>query len=95
MAEFDVIPLLMLLAGTCLFMVAAFAVCFALMIFCDILNLGGIFEKPAETVIAAVFAPIFLIGRLYDLVAVSFMRQDIQQSLRPPVVSKDNRTITV
>ena len=95
MAEFNVVSLLMFLAGTGLFMVAGFAVCVALMIFCDILNLGGAFEKPAAIVIGAVFAPILLFASMVDKFMVPFTRPEILQSLRPPVLSSNGSTIKV
>ena len=95
MAEFNIVSLLMFLAGTGLFMVAGFAVCVALMIFCDILNLGGVFEKPATIVIGVVFAPILLVASLVDKVMILFVRPEILQSLRPPVLSSNGSTIKV
>ena len=95
MTEFTLAPLLMLLIGTCLFMVAGFAVCVALMLFCDIINLGGAFEKISEIVISAVFVPILLAGRLLDLVTVHFVSAEIKHALRPAVACKETRTVTV
>lgn len=60
--------LLMLVIGTCLFMVAGLAVCIAISIFCDSINLGGAFEGIAEKVIALIFVPILLVARVIDVV---------------------------
>ena len=95
MAQLDLVEILMLLVGTGLFMVVGFAVCVALMIFCDIINLSGAFEKPADAVLAVVFAPFFLAAGVFDQFALIFKSQEIQKSLRPAILSKDSRTITV
>ena len=73
--------LLMLVIGTCLFMVAGIVVCIAISIFCDILNLGGAFDQIAEKVIALVFVPILFAGRLVDVVMWFFVPANIKHSL--------------
>jgi hypothetical protein len=95
MAQLDVVSLLMFLAGTGLFMVAGFAVCVALMIFCDIINLGGAFEKPAAAIISVVFAPILLVAGLFDTVMVLFEDPRTRESLRAPVLSPNGTTLRV
>lgn len=90
----DLMSLLMLLVGTGLFMVAGFAVCFVLMIFCDILNLGGGFEKITGPIIALAFVPFLLAARMFDSVAHQFVRAEIRKSLRPAVPFGD-RTVKV
>ena len=79
------LELLMLAVGTCLFMVAGLVVCIAISIFCDTINLGGGFEGIAEKLIALVFVPILLAGRLVDLVMWFFVPANIKHSLASKV----------
>ena len=50
--EEHMLDLLMLVVGTCLFMVAGLAVCIGISIFCDSINLGGSFASIADKLIA-------------------------------------------
>ena len=73
--------LLMLVVGTCLFMVAGLAVCIAISIFCDTINLNGTFDVIADKVISLVFVPILLAGRMVDVVMWIFVPANIKHSL--------------
>jgi hypothetical protein len=77
--------LAMLLVGTCLFMVAGLAVCIAISIFCDTINLGGAFDGIAEKVIALVFVPILLAARLVDVVMWLFVPANIKYAMSSKV----------
>jgi len=77
--------LLMLAIGTVLFMVAGLAVCIAISIFCDTINLGGAFDGIAEKVIAAVFVPILLAARVIDVVMWIFVPANIKYALSSKV----------
>jgi hypothetical protein len=73
--------LLMLVVGTCLFMVAGVAVCVVISIFCDTINLGGRFDGIAEKLIALVFFPILLVAKGIDLILWIFVPANIKHSL--------------
>lgn len=77
--------LLMLAIGTVLFMVAGLAVCIAISIFTDTINLGGAFDGIAEKVIALVFVPILLAARVVDVVMWLFVPQSIKLALSSKV----------
>jgi hypothetical protein len=64
----SIFSLLMLVVGTCIFMVAGFAVCVGISIFCDTINLSGWADGIAEKVIALIFVPILLAARAVDVV---------------------------
>jgi len=81
----SIFELLMLVVGTCLFMVAGFAVCVVISIFCDTINLSGWAEGITEKVIALVFVPILLAGRAVDLVLWLFVPANIKHSLSSKV----------
>jgi hypothetical protein len=78
--------LLMLAIGTVLFMVAGLAVCIAISIFTDTINLGGAFDGIAEKVIALVFVPILLAAQVVDVVMWLFVPQNIKLALSSKVV---------
>ena len=73
--------LLMLVVGTCLFMVAGVVVCIAISIFCDTINLSGGFEGTCEKLIALVFLPILWAAKAIDLVLWLFVPANIKHSL--------------
>jgi hypothetical protein len=77
--------LLMLVVGTCLFMVAGFAVCVAISIFCDSINLGGAFDGIAEKVIALVFVPVLLAARAVDVILWLFVPANIKYAMSSKV----------
>jgi len=77
--------LLMLAIGTCLFMVAGLAVCIAISIFCDTINLGGAFDGIAEKVIAVIFVPILLAAQVVDVVMWLFVPANIKHALSSKV----------
>lgn len=77
--------LLILLVGTCLFMIAGVAVCIAISIFCDTINLGGGFEWIAEKLIALVFLPMLLVAQAIDLILWLFVPVNIKHSLSSKV----------
>ncbi|HBG06397.1 MAG: hypothetical protein A2075_21860 [Geobacteraceae bacterium GWC2_58_44] len=77
--------LLMLAIGTCLFMVAGLAVCIAISIFTDTINLDGSFDGIAEKVIALVFVPILLAARVIDVVMWLFVPANIKYALSSKV----------
>lgn len=77
--------LLMLAIGTCLFMVAGLAVCIAISIFTDTINLGGAFDGIAEKVIALVFVPILLAAQVIDVVLWLFVPANIKLALSSKV----------
>jgi hypothetical protein len=81
----SIMSLLMLVVGTCLFMVAGLAVCIAISIFCDTMNLGGAFDGIAEKVIALIFVPILLAARVVDVVMWIFVPANIKYSLSSKV----------
>jgi len=81
----SIASLLMLVVGTCLFMVAVLLVCIAISIFCDTINLGGAFDGIAEKVIALVFVPILLAGRVVDVFMWPFVPANIKYSLSSKV----------
>ena len=76
---------LMLIVGTCLFMVAAFVVCLGISIFCDSLNLGGSFDGIAEKIIALVFIPILAVGRGVDVILWQFVPENIKYAMSSKV----------
>jgi hypothetical protein len=77
--------LVMLLVGTVLFMVAGFAVCVVISIFCDTINLSGSFDAIAEKVIALIFVPILLAAQLIDVVMWLFVPANIKYALSSKV----------
>lgn len=77
--------LLMLVVGTCLFMVAGLLVCIGISIFCDSINLGGAFDGVAEKVIALVFVPILLAAQVIDVVMWLFVPANIKYALSSKV----------
>lgn len=77
--------LVMLVVGTCLFMVAGFVVCVGISIFCDSINLGGSFHGIASKVIALCFVPILGAGRCLDLFLWYFVPSQIKYSLSSKV----------
>ena len=77
--------LAMLAIGTCLFMVAGLAVCIAISIFCDTINLSGAFDGIAEKVIAVIFVPILLAARVVDVVMWLFVPANIKHALSSQV----------
>lgn len=77
--------ILMLIVGTCLFMVAAFVVCVGISIFCDSINLGGSFHSIAEKIIALVFVPILAVGRGVDVILWQFVPENIKFSMSSKV----------
>jgi hypothetical protein len=79
------LELLMLVVGTCLFMVAGLVVCIGISIFCDSINLGGSFDGIADKLIALVFIPILAVGRLVDVVMWQFVPADIKYSMNSKV----------
>jgi hypothetical protein len=81
----SIMSLLMLVVGTCLFMVAGLAVCIAISIFCDTINLGGAFDGIAEKVIALIFLPILLAARVVDVVMWIFVPANIKYALSSKV----------
>lgn len=85
MTELSLAPLLILGVGTCLFMVAGLAVCIAISIFVDTINVGGAFDQIAEKLIALVFIPILLLGNVVDVVMGLFDPAEIKDALNSPV----------
>ena len=81
----SLVSLLMLIVGTCLFMVAGLAVCIVISIFCDTINLGGAFDGIAEKVIAVIFAPILLAAQVVDVVMWLFVPANIKYALNSKV----------
>jgi len=81
----SIFSLLMLVVGTCLFMVAGLAVCIAISIFCDTINLSGWVDGFAEKVIALIFVPILLAARAVDVVMWLFVPANIKYSLSSKV----------
>jgi len=81
----SIVSLLMFVVGTCLFMVAGIAVCIAISIFTDNINLGGAFEGIAEKLIALIFLPILLAARVVDLVMWLFVPANIKYSMNSKV----------
>jgi hypothetical protein len=81
----SIVYLLMLVVGTCLFMVAGLAVCIAISIFCDSINLSGWAEGIADKVIGLVFVPILLAARAVDVVLWIFVPANIKYSLASKV----------
>ena len=81
----SIISLLMLVVGTCIFMVAGLAVCIAISIFCDSINLSGWADGIAEKIIALVFVPILLAARVVDVVLWIFVPANIKYSLSSKV----------
>jgi len=79
------LSLLMFLMGIVLFMVAGLAVCIAISIFCDTINLGGAFEGIADKVIALVFVPILLAARVVDVVMWLFVPANIKYAMSSKV----------
>ena len=77
--------LLMLLVGTCLFMVAGFVVCIGISIFCDSINLGGSFHGLAEKIIAVAFIPILAAGRILDVFLWAFVPAEIKNAMSSEV----------
>jgi len=77
--------LFMLAVGTCLFMVAGLAVCIAISIFHDTINLGGAFDGVAEKVIALVFIPILLAARAVDVILWIFVPANIKYAMSSKV----------
>ncbi len=76
---------LMLVVGTCLFMVIGFVVCVGISIFCDSINLGGTFHAIAEKVIALMFIPILAAGAALDIVVGIFDSAEIKHALKSEV----------
>jgi hypothetical protein len=81
----SIVSLLMLVVGTCLFMVAGLAVCIGISIFCDSINLSGWAEGLADKVIGLVFVPILLAARAVDVVLWIFVPANIKYSLASKV----------
>ena len=81
----SIASLLMLVVGTCLFMVAGFVVCIGISIFCDTLNLQGAFAGIAEKVAGIVFIPILLVARCIDVVLWQFVPADIKYAMSSKV----------
>lgn len=81
----SIVSLLMLVVGTCLFMVAGLAVCIAISIFCDTINLSGWAEGIAEKVIALIFMPILLAARAVDVVLWLFVPANIKYAMSSKV----------
>ena len=77
--------LLMLVIGTCIFMVAGLLVCIGISIFCDTINLSGSFDAIAEKVIALIFMPILLAARMIDVVMWLFVPANIKYALSSKV----------
>jgi hypothetical protein len=83
--EEHMLDLLMVVVGTCLFMVAGLVVCIGISIFCDSINIGGSFDGIAANVIAIVFIPILAIGRAVDVILYQFVPADIKYSMNSKV----------
>lgn len=81
----SLISLVMLLVGTCLFMVAGLAVCIVISIFCDTINLSGSFDAIAEKIIALAFVPILLAARVVDVVLWLFVPANIKYAMSSKV----------
>jgi hypothetical protein len=81
----SIVSLLMLVVGTCLFMVAGVAVCIVISIFTDTINLSGAFEGIAEKVIALIFMPILLAARVVDVVMWLFVPANIKYAMNSKV----------
>jgi hypothetical protein len=81
----SIASLLMLVVGTCLFMVAGVAVCIAISIFCDTINLSGWAEGIAEKVIALIFVPILLAAQTVDVVLWLFVPANIKYAMSSKV----------
>jgi hypothetical protein len=79
------LDLLMVVVGTCLFMVAGLVVCIGISIFCDSINLGGSFDGVAEKVIAIAFIPVLAVGRAVDVVLYQFVPDDIKYAMKSKV----------
>jgi hypothetical protein len=77
----SIFSLLMLVVGTCLFMVAGFAVCVVISIFCDSINLSGWADGIAEKIIALIFVPILLAARAVDVVMWLFVPANIKHAM--------------
>jgi hypothetical protein len=77
--------LLMLLVGTCLFMVAGLVVCIGISIFCDSINLGGNFHGLAAKLIAVAFIPILAAGGLLDVFLSAFVPAEIKKAMSSEV----------
>lgn len=77
--------LLMLLVGTCLFMVAGLVVCIGISIFCDSINIGGSFHGPAEKLIAVAFIPILAAGGILDIFLTQFVPAEIKNAMSSEV----------
>lgn len=77
--------LLMLVVGTCLFMVAGFIVCVGISIFCDSINLGGSFDAVAEKLIAVAFIPVLAVGRGLDVILWQFVPSEIKYAIKAKV----------
>ena len=81
----SIFALLMLVVGTVLFMVAGFAVCVGISIFCDSINLSGWAEGIADKVIGLIFVPILLAARLVDVVLWIFVPANIKYAMSSKV----------
>ena len=85
MLEGALSPLIMLIIGTAIFMVAGLLVCIGISIFTDTINLGGAFGSIAEKVIAVLFVPILLAAKLIDVVMWFFVPKQIKDGLNSKV----------
>ena len=81
----SIFSLLMLVVGTVLFMVAGFAVCVVISIFCDTINLSGWADGIAEKIIALIFVPILLAARAVDVVMWLFVPANIKYAMSSKV----------
>jgi hypothetical protein len=81
----SLVALVMLVVGTCLFMVAGFVVCVGISIFCDSINLGGSFHGIAAKAIALCFVPILAAAKCLDVVLWFFVPSQIKYSLSSKV----------
>ena len=81
----SIFSLLMLVVGTVIFMVAGLAVCIAISIFCDTINLSGWADGIAEKIIALICVPILLAARLVDVVLWMFVPANIKYAMSSKV----------
>ena len=81
----SIFSLLMLVVGTVLFMVAGFAVCVGISIFCDTINLSGWADGITEKIIALIFVPILLAARAVDVVMWLFVPANIKYAISSKV----------
>jgi len=81
----SIFSLLTLVVGTVIFMVAGLAVCIAISIFCDTINLSGWAEGISEKIIALIFFPILLAARAVDVVLWIFVPANIKYAMSSKV----------